>query len=181
MQQRGLALLIIRPHFARVAARRLGAFAVGVFHLDEGRAEAFHLFLDRRAHIERADDRAEAVRRRDGLQPRHAGAEHDDLGRHDGARRRHHHRQDLAEAVRRVDHRLVAGNIALGRERIHALGAADARDQFHGETGQAMLGIGLRLFAMTQRIKHPDQNRVGFHHRQLVHRPPTLKTMSAWP
>src|SRR2546422_8597795 len=47
-----------------------------LFRSQELRAEALHLLLHRRAHVERRHDRAEAARSRNRLEPRHAGAQH---------------------------------------------------------------------------------------------------------
>ena len=48
------------------------------------------------------------------------------------------------------------------------MGAADSRDQLHGEARQAMFGIRLGLFFVKQRVKQPNQNSIRLHHRQLV-------------
>ena len=81
------------------------------------------------SRVEGRDDRAEPARRRDRLQPGHAGAEHQHLRRRDRARGRRQHGNEPAERSAASKHRLVAGDGRLRGERVHRLRAGDARDR----------------------------------------------------
>ena len=61
--------------------------------------EALGLLLGRGAHVVGLDHGAETARRGDGLQPGHADPHDQHLGRGDGARRRHEHREELGQVL----------------------------------------------------------------------------------
>src|SRR3989440_12428217 len=69
-----LAAMGFLGQLLRIATGRLGLLAD--LHREEFRAEALHLFLYGGTDVERRDDGAQAARGGDGLEPRHAGAEH---------------------------------------------------------------------------------------------------------
>ena len=85
-QRRLLGLVGVR-HFLGVAAGGLGLLELLVLDGDEFGAERFDLFLGRRPHVGRGDDRAEAARRGDRLQAGDADAHDEDFRRRHGAGR----------------------------------------------------------------------------------------------
>ena len=115
-------------HLAGVAAGALEGLEVEVDGLGAHRPD---LLGGGRAHVVGPDDRAEPLGRRDRLQAGDAGAEHDDLGGLDGAGRGHVQREEAAQHPGRDDRAAVAGDQRLGAQRVHRLGARDARDQLH--------------------------------------------------
>ena len=106
-----LARLLLGRQLLRVAARALEVAAE--VELEEVRAERLDLLLDRGAHVEALDHRAQPARGRDRLQPGHAGAEHEHRRRPDRARRGHQHREEAAELLRADQRRAVAGDVGL--------------------------------------------------------------------
>ncbi len=76
----------------------VATFVLGVggveWKLDESRADRLHLLLDRRANVVSAYDGAHAFGGRDGLQPRHAGADDEHLRRLNRAGGGHEHREN---------------------------------------------------------------------------------------
>jgi hypothetical protein len=135
--QRRLLFLIGVAHRLGVAGGGLGGLELLVLDRDELGAQALDLLLGRRAHVGGGDHRAQAPRGGDRLQAGDAGAHHEHLGRGDGAGRGHHHRHRPAIDLGRLDHRAVAGEVGLAGQRVHHLGAGDARHEFHGEHGRA--------------------------------------------
>ncbi len=168
--QDSLLGLILRAHRLGVAARRLGVLELFVLDRQELGAQALDLFLGGRAHIGGGDHRAEPPRRGDGLQTRHAHAHDEDLGGGDGARRRHHHREALAKGVGRLDHRAIAGQIGLGRQHVHDLGAGDARHEFHGEGGDVGALQRLDRILFTIGVQHGDDHGAGLERAGLLRR-----------
>ena len=134
------------------------------------------LLLRRRPHVGRRHHGAEAARGRDRLQAGDAGA-HDEHARGGhGAGRGHHHRQRAAVILRRVDHRLVAGEVRLAREHVHRLRPRDARHQFHGEAGDPGLSHRLQRIVIAVGIHDRDDNRSGPVRFQLrLGRPPHVQ------
>ena len=61
-------------------------------------------------------------------------------------------------AVSGQKHRFVAGDRSHRREHIHALGAGNARNQFHGEQSRSSIGQRRQLWTSGQRIRGPDEN-----------------------
>ena len=131
--QLGLLLLVLGRHRLGVARGRLRLLELLVLHRDELGAERLHLLLGGGAHVGRRDDRAEPTRGGDRLQAGDADAHDEGLGRGDRARRRHHHRQRLAEDRGGIDDGLVAGEVGLARQYVHRLRARGARHQLHGK------------------------------------------------
>ena len=142
-RQRRLLGLVFLRHFLGVAAGRLGRLELLVLDREEFCAERGDLLLGGGPHVGGGDDGAEAARRGDRLQPGDADAHDEDLRRRHGAGRRHHHRQRAVVFRRRVDHRLVAGEVGLAGQHVHRLRARDARHELHREGGDA--GLGERL------------------------------------
>ena len=122
--------LFLGGEFAGVAARALGGNA----GLDELRAERLHLILRCAAHVIRFDYGAQSPRGGDGLQTRHAGTDDEHRRRANRAGGGGQHGKKFLQRVRRDEHRLVAGDGGLRRQRVHRLRARDARHQFHGKT-----------------------------------------------
>ena len=131
-QQLALGLQEHRSGLAGIAAHFAGGL-LQLGRLDEAPPERLHLFPRRRAHITHLHHGAKAARRGHRLQARHAGPEHHHLGGLHGAGRRHQHREEAIQGRRRQQHRLVAGDVGLGGEGIHGLGAADARQQLQSQ------------------------------------------------
>ncbi len=140
--------------------RGVAALVLGGLDLeaDEARAEALDLLLDRGADVVRLDDRAEAARGRDRLEPGDAGAQDQHAGRRDRARGRHEHRQEAGEPVGGHERGLVAGHRGLRRQRVHLLRARDARDQLHAQRGDAAVGEAAHQVGLGQRVEHRDQH-----------------------
>ena len=110
-----LPLQEVLAHFLGIAAggfRVLGRLGID---LDELAAQALHLLFDRRAHIEGRDHGAQALGGSDGLQAGDADPKHEHLGRSDGPGGRHHHGKGSPKFRRRVEDRLIAGQVALRR------------------------------------------------------------------
>ena len=149
--QLGLRLLIFLRHFGRVAARAFAFDAGDILDEDRLGAERLDLLLGRRAHVGRADLRAEPPGGGDRLQAGDADAHHEHLGRADRARRGHHHREGAAISRRGVDHRLVAGEVRLRRQDVHRLGARDARHPLHRQRFEPGRGIAVDRVARAAR------------------------------
>ena len=126
-----LFYLFLRREFACVTTAAFRRHA-GIHEL---RSQGFHLFARRRAHIVAFHHGAEPARGGDGLQARHARADHQHFRRTDGAGGGGEHREKTAELVGGHQRGLVTGGGGLGRQCIHRLGAGNARHQLHGETG----------------------------------------------
>jgi len=76
------------------------------------------------------------------------------------------------EGGRRIDHGLVAGKVRLRGQHVHALRAADARHQLHGEQRDTRLGERSEAFGVGEWIEHADQRSALFH---------ALDDVLAWP
>ena len=79
----------------------------------------------------------EPARRGDRLQPGHAGAQHQHLGRAHGARGGGQHREEARQLLGGDQRGAVAADRGLRGERVHRLRARDARDRLHREAGDA--------------------------------------------
>src|SRR5680860_1131969 len=62
-----------------------------------------------------------------------------------------------------IDHGLIAGEVRLRRQHVHALRAGDARHQLHGEQRDAGLGQRVEPYGIGKRIEHADQSRALLH------------------
>ena len=140
LERRLLRRLLLGRELLRVAA--LGLLAVHA-EVEERRAERLHLLRHRRPHVEGRHDRAEPPRGRDRLQPGDARPQHEHARGGDRAGRRHQQREHLRAPVGGEQHRLVAGDRRLRRERIHRLRARDPRDRLHREGDDAPLAQAL--------------------------------------
>ena len=80
-----------------------------------------------------------AGRRANGGKPCDARADHQHLGRRHLAGGGDLAGEEAAEIVASLDHRAVAGDVGHRRQRIHLLGARDARHHVHGDDGGALL------------------------------------------
>ncbi len=156
-RQRRLRRLLVRRQLAGIAARprrilqRIGH--------DELGAQRLNLFAGCGAHVGGAHHGAEALGRRDRLQAGNAGAHHEHLGRTHRARRRHHHRHGAVESHRRIEHRLVAGQIGLARQDVHHLRARDARHEFHRHQRHAGPGQRVDVAFAAIRVHRADHQR----------------------
>ena len=158
--------LLLGRELARVAA--LGLLAADA-QVEERRAERLDLLGHRRADVEGGHDGAEPSRRCDRLQAGDARAEHENARRGDGPGRGHQHREQLRAPVGREEHRLVAGDRGLRRQRVHRLGAGDARDRLHRERDDASLAQARDAVGVGQRLEEADQHDAGRKRGDLVH------------
>ena len=127
-------------HRPGVAADAFGGFLLLgglVRHVDELGAERLDLLLDARPHVARLDHGAQPLGGGDRLQAGDADAEDDDARRLDRAGGRHQHREEALVLVGGDHHRLVAGDVGLARQHVHALRARRARRGLEREAGQA--------------------------------------------
>src|SRR5690625_7880545 len=81
---------------------------------------------------------------RDGLQTRYTGSQYHHPGRSEGARSGHHHGHDSLILISRVEHGTVTGQITLGAEYVHGLGAGDRQSGGWGREGGEGVGGGTR-------------------------------------
>ena len=165
-----LLLLAVRffGELLRVAAGALALLAE--LDLEEFRTEALDLLLHDRPGIERLDHRAEPAGRRDGLQARDAGSEHEDARRGDRPRGRGQHGEELRQRVRRDDDGLVAGDVALRRQRVHRLRPRDARDRVHAEGGGPLGRQRAHGVRVRERLDGRDERRAVAQEADLVGR-----------
>ena len=164
---------------AGVAALGLG-FLLHFLGGHERGAEALHLLPCGRPNVERLDLGSEPAGRGDGLQARHARAQHEHLRRGDRARRGHHHREELDRGVRPQERGLVAGHRAHGGEHVHALRPRDSRHELHGQRRHAPLGEPLQEVAVPMRIQQADEDGAGRELGDLI-RPPFRPTWRSDP
>ena len=129
-QQLALPGRAVLGHLAGVAAGALERLELEVDRLGAHRPD---LLGGGGADVVRLDDGAEPLGGGDRLQPGDAGAEHDDLGRLDGAGGGHVQREEAAQQPGGDDRAAVAGDQRLRRQRVHRLGPRDARHQLHRE------------------------------------------------
>ena len=108
------------------------------------------------ADVEAGDDRPQALGGRDRLQAGDARAQHQDLGRGDGSRRRGHHREEATGLAGGEEGRRVTGDVGLRGQRVHRLGTGDPRDRLHRERRHASGGERLRGLARRQRGQMAD-------------------------
>ncbi len=154
--------------------RQLAGVAAGAVRadarIDELRAERLHLFLGRAAYVIRFDDGTQAAGRGDGLKSGDAGADDEHRRRPDRAGRGRQHRQELRQIVGGDQHGLVAGDGGLGRQGVHGLSPRYARDEFHGETGDAALLQGLHFGLAAIGLHVADDDRPRLQTRNLFDR-----------
>src|SRR5690606_25251754 len=125
--------------------------------LEELRAHALHLVLHGRTRVEGAHDGAQPTRSADGGEARDARADDEHLRRRDLARGGHLTREEPAEQARRFDHRAVTGDVRHGAQRVHLLGAGDARHLVHGEGGDVPRRQLIEELAVLRRPEEADQ------------------------
>ena len=117
----------------------------GRLELDELGAEALGLLARLGPDVVRLDHRAEPAGGADRLEPGHADAQDQHVGRLGRAGRGRQQREVAAVGVGRDEHRLVAADVGLRRQRVHRLGARQrARDRVEADRGHAAVGQGLR-------------------------------------
>ena len=108
-----LALLIIGAHFFGITAFGFSAITIIGFNHDKCATQALYLLGSGAPHISGADNRAQTLGCRNGLQTGNAGTHNENpRGRH-SARRRHHHRQSATIFGGCIEYRLISGKIGL--------------------------------------------------------------------
>ncbi len=168
MYQFRLASFVVLRHFARITTRgfRLFLFLFRKRHLYKLRSQACYLLFHRRAHVERFDHATQTLRGGDRLQARHARAQHQRARGFHCAGSGHQHREETLIGVGCQNHCLVAADVRLRREHVHALRAGDARQKFHRESGEPVFGVSLDLGHLLRR-QQAYENAVLAHHRQF--------------
>ena len=179
--QVGLLGLIFGRHGLGVAPRRLGRLELLVLDGDEFGAQALDLLLGGGAYVGSRDDRPQTPRGGDGLKPRDARAHDEDLGGGHRPGGRHHHGEALAIGVGRLDHRPISGQVGLGRQGVHHLGAGDARHEFHGEGGGVRAPQRLDRGLVAPGVQQADDDRAGlqgadFRRRRAAHLQKDVRT-----
>ena len=130
-EQRVLGVDELLAHLLRVAALPFARFLDR--HGEELAAERLHLLLGRGAHVERAHDRADALRGAERGESGNPGADDQHLRRRDLAGRRELTGEEAREPIRRFDHGAIARDVRHRRQRVHLLGAADPWHLIHRE------------------------------------------------
>ncbi len=157
-QRLALAGQLVVAQLAGVATGPLG----GHPEVDERGAEALGLLLGGRPDVIGPNDRSQATAGGDGLEAGDAHAEYQHLGRRDGSRSRHEHGEELGQVLGGDQARPVAGDRRLRRQRIHALGSADAGQEVEAEDARALLGEGpQRVDRIGEREEAQHQEAVG--------------------
>ena len=149
--------LFLFGEFARVAAAALGRDA----GLDELGAEGLDLLAGGAAHVVCFDHRAQPLGGGDCLQAGDADADDQHRRRPDGAGRSGQHRQEPIERIGGNQRGLVAADRGLRRQRIHRLGARDARYQFHRERRNLPVTQRAHHIRLRVRLHEADHHRAG--------------------
>ncbi len=110
-----------------------------------------------RSDVVGLDDRAEPAGRADRLEPRDADPEDEDVGRLGRPRGGRQEREVPAIGVGRDEDRLVATDIRLARQGIHALGPRERpRDRVEADRRHPLSGQARRELRVEQRLEQPD-------------------------
>ena len=75
--------------------------------------------------------------------------------------------EEAAEVVAGLDHRAVAGDVRHRGERVHLLGAADARDHVHRDGGDVLRLQLLEQLGVLARVEEGDDDLAGARQRDL--------------
>ena len=126
---------LLGRQFARVPTLRL---CTADAEVEPVGAKALDLLAYDRPDVEPGDDGTESARRRDRLQSRNTGADHEQLRRRYGPGGGHQHREEAGEMLGGEQRALVAAHCRLRRERVHRLGARRAWDRLHRERDHAL-------------------------------------------
>ncbi|VVE26600.1 hypothetical protein PFI31113_03383 [Pandoraea fibrosis] len=159
-------------HRTRIAAHTLGdlAFFVGLEgNVDELGAERFDLLAHGRTHVRRFDHRPQPLGRGNGLKACHARAQHDQTCGLDRAGRRHEHRHEALIEIGGEHHGLVAGDVGLRGQHIHALRARGPRRCFQSE-GRDAGGGHAAVVLRVERIEHADNHTAARDLREFFRR-----------
>uniref|UniRef100_A0A6J6A168 Unannotated protein n=1 Tax=freshwater metagenome TaxID=449393 RepID=A0A6J6A168_9ZZZZ len=149
----------------------ISAFACGFdTQVKERCAERLDLLGNLGANVVAGGDGAEAAGGGKRLQACDPGSKHEHLGRRNRARGGHQHREESGQLFGGEDHCLVAGNVALGRERVNCLRAADPRHCLHRKRRDLGVPCGDGSWRARQRRKKTNQQRVGLHRTDLLRR-----------
>ena len=124
---------------------------------DELRAHRLDLLGDFRPHVEGIGDGPQAGRRADRGEPGHAGSHHQHLGRRHLAGGGDLTGEEAAEMVAGLDHGAVTGDVGHRGERVHLLGARDARHHVHGHDGGTLFPAQLEEIRVLRRPEERDQ------------------------
>ena len=135
-----------------------------VRHIDEFSTERLNLLLDAGAHVRRFDNRAQTLGRGDGLQSRHTHAENHHPRRFHRAGGGHQHGEEPLVFIGSHDDGLVACDIGLGRQDVHALGACGAGGRLQCVASQASRSQALQAWRI-KRVEHAYQRGTGLHLR----------------
>ncbi|VVE48634.1 hypothetical protein PHO31112_04556 [Pandoraea horticolens] len=159
-------------HRTRIAAHAFGdlAFFVGFKgNVDELGAERFDLLAHGRTHVRCFDHRAQTLGRGNGLQARNARAQHNQPGGLDRAGGRHEHGHEALIEIGGEHHGLVAGDVGLRGQYVHALRTRGPRRGFQSEAddaGRRHAGVILGV----ERVEHADDRAAARDLRQFVRR-----------
>ena len=136
-------------------------------HLDEFAAERFDLLLRLRTNIGDFHHGAKPTRSGDGLQSGDARAEDHHLGGTDGSSGGGHHREQLAESVRREQHGFVAAQVRLRTEYVHPLRTGDTRNGIHCENRNTGATARCHDRGIRRGPKKREKHRARFHRGNL--------------
>ena len=101
------------------------------------------------------------------LQTGHAHAQDHHAGGLDGAGGGHQHREDALVLVGGDHDGLVARQVGLRGQHVHALRTGGARRGLQGESGQLAVGHGLQP-VLVERVEHAHQHGTGLHQRAFI-------------
>ena len=152
-----------RRHRLGIAAHADSGFAllVGfVRHVDELAAQRLDLLLDAGPHVAGLDYRAQSLGRGNRLQAGHADPQNHHAGGLDGAGGGHQHWEEALVFIGRHHDGLVAGDVGLRRQHVHALGSTGARRRFKRKGSQLPCGQALQAGGI-ERIEHADHHAAG--------------------
>ena len=157
-EQFALAHGTVYAQLPGVATRTLDGVQVEV---DEGATHGDDLIGRGRAHVVGRDPGTKALGRGDCLQSGHAGPEHEHSSRRNRTGRGHVEREEAGESDGRLEHHAIAGDQRLASERVHRLGARDARNQLEGKGRRAGRGQGGDGGQLGGRRRQTDRDRAG--------------------
>ena len=151
-----------------------GGVAAGVLRVfgferefDEAGAEALDLFFYDGAQVVGGDDGAETARGGDGLESRDADAEDQNARWRDRASGGGEHREKFGNDVGGDEDGFVSGDGRHRRERVHALRARGAGDEFDGEGRDAAIGEIFQDIDGVHRAEEADDDLIGAELREI--------------
>ena len=156
-------------HGFGVAAHTHGGFfffGCVVRDVDELAAQGFNLLFHAGANVAGFNHSAQTFGGGDGLQTGNPYAQNHHARRFDRARRRHQHGKEPLVFVGRHHHGLIARNIGLARQHIHALRSCGARRGLQRVGSQACACQGFQAVGV-KGVQHAHQSGAGFHGGQF--------------